>query len=61
MDSSDKIVLTNVIAHVQAVIVSMAVVIRDVSQDGRDTIVIKEMTCQVFMSLIYPFNTMRFI
>lgn len=51
----------NVIAHVQAVIVSMAVVIRDVSQDGRDTIAMKEMSYQVLMSLIYPFNTMRFI
>lgn len=61
MDSSDKIVLTNVIGHVQAVIVSMAVVIRDVSQDGRDTIAMIEMSYQVFMSLIYPFNTMRII
>lgn len=61
MDSSDKIVLTNVIGHVQAVIVSMAVVIRDVSQDGRDTIAMIEMSYQVFMSLIYPFNTMQII
>lgn len=61
MDSSDKTVPINVIAHVQAVIVSMAVVIRDVSQDGRDIIAMKEMSYQVFMSLIYPFNTMHFI
>lgn len=61
MDSSDKTVTINVIAHVQAVIVSMAVVIRDVSQDGRDIIAMKEMSYQVFMSLIYPFNTMHFI
>lgn len=61
MDSSDKIVLTNVIGHVQGVIVSMAVVIRDVSQDGRDTIAKIEMSYQVFMSLIYPFNTMQTI
>lgn len=61
MDFSDKTVPINVIAHVQAVIVSMAVVIRDVSQDGRDTIAMKEMSYQVFMSLIFPFNTMRFI
>lgn len=61
MDYSDKTVPINVIAHVQAVIVSMAVVIRDVSQDGRDTIAMKEMSYQVFMSLIFPFNTMRFI
>lgn len=57
MDSSDKTVPVNVIGHVQAVIVSIAVVIRDVSQDGRDTIATKEMSYQVFMSLIYPFNT----
>lgn len=61
MDSSDKIVLTNVIGHVQAVIVSMAVVIRDVTQDGRDTIAMKEMSYQVFMSWMYLFNTMSFI
>lgn len=61
MDYSDKIVLTNVIGHVQAVIVSMAIVIRDVSKDGRDTIAMIEMPYQVFMSLIYPFNTMRII
>lgn len=61
MDSSDKTVPINVIAHVQAVIVSMAVVIRDVSQDGWDTIAMKEMSYQVFASLIFPSNTMRFI
>lgn len=60
MDSSDKTVPINVIAHVQAVIVSMAVVIRDVFQDGRDTIAMIEMSYQVFMSLIHCFNTMRF-
>lgn len=61
MDSSDKIVLRNVIGHVQAVIMSMAVVIRDVSQDGRDTIAMIEMSYQVFTSLIYPFNTLQII
>lgn len=61
MDSSDKTVPINVIAHVQAVMVSVAVVIRDVSQDGQDTIAMKEMSYQVFTSLIYPFSTMRFI
>lgn len=61
MDSSDKIVLRNVIGHVQAVIVSMAVVIRDVSQDGRDTIAMIEMSYQVFTSLIYLFNTLQII
>lgn len=61
MDFSDKNVLTNVIGHVLAAIVSMAVVIRDVSQDGRDTIAMIEMSHQVFMSLIYPFNTMQII
>lgn len=61
MDFSDKTVTINVTAHVQAVIVSMAVVIRDVSQDGRDIIAMIEMSYQVFVTLIYHINTKRFI
>lgn len=60
MDFSGKIVLRNVIVHVQAAIVSMAVVIWDVYQAGWGIIVIKEMMYQVFISLIYLIN-MRFI
>lgn len=61
MDFSDSIVLRNVKAHVQAAIVSMAVVIWDVSKAGRGIIVIKEMSYQVYINLIYPINIMRFI
>lgn len=61
MDFSDSIVLRNVLAHVQAAIMSMAVVIWDVFQAGRGIIVIKDMTYQVLINLILLFNIIRLI
>lgn len=61
MDFSDKIVQRNVITHVQAAIMSMAVVILDVFQAGRGIIVIKDMTYQVLINLILLFNIICFI
>lgn len=55
LDFSDRIVLRNVLAHVQAAIISMAVVIWDVLQAGRGIIVIKAMTYQVLIKLEYWF------